>query len=537
VADDTSTDNKPWLKYQKAEAPKSSENAPWLKYQAKKTEPETKPADKKPSFTDNLKRAATAAGSIFPAGAMAVDAVKGVAGDIADAAVSHFKGQEAGNTVHSAIDNAIPQATPKPLADAVSTVTKPVSWLMELGPKHLEESGHPQAAKDLRAALDLLGGEEGILGKASLSGKAGEAIAKVTKAGKLTAEEAETANKASEATKAGYKVPQSMARSQPSKLEGFAGKKYTENVLSKDNQANTNKLVRKTFGLGDDVPLTRETMADVRKAAGNDYEALKNVKNPNMKITPELTKSLDDAAASYTGSIRGGRGTQIVKTVNDLKKSMKNGFTVDKALNEIKVLKNEEGKAYAAGDKDLARATTSARTAIEDAIERHLTNTKQDRILLSNFKKARTTYAKSFDVEKALDGAGNVDARKLAQQLKRGKPLSGELKTVARFGEGKTSTVAGVPKGETHPVSALDALALASGHGVAKAVAVGTGRQVARAVVKSRAKSALNASELADKRLRDAQRKLRKYGLLSAAGVGGEQFDDDERSGPSAADY
>jgi len=54
---------------------------------------------------------------------------------------------------------------------------------------------------------------------------------------------------------------------------------------------------------------------------------------------------------------------------------------------------------------------------------------------LQRFREARQTIAKTYSVENALNvKTGTIDAKKLAAQLQKGKPLSGELKQVGEFG-------------------------------------------------------------------------------------------------------
>ncbi len=70
---------------------------------------------------------------------------------------------------------------------------------------------------------------------------------------------------------------------------------------------------------------------------------------------------------------------------------------------------------------------------MEDLIERNLNQTGNAE-LLTNYRNARQILAKTYDVEKALNPAtGNIDAGKLAASLKKGRPLTGELKQVAEF--------------------------------------------------------------------------------------------------------
>ena len=100
-----------------------------------------------------------------------------------------------------------------------------------------------------------------------------------------------------------------------------------------------------------------------------------------------------------------------------------------------KLLRNDADKAYRAGDASLGKANKEAAKVLENTIENHLANTKQTD-LLEKFRDARQLIAKTYTVEKALNQTtGTVDAKKLAAQLQKGKPLSGELKSVAEFGQ------------------------------------------------------------------------------------------------------
>src|SRR6185369_10228458 len=76
---------------------------------------------------------------------------------------------------------------------------------------------------------------------------------------------------------------------------------------------------------------------------------------------------------------------------------------------------------------------------------------------LKNFREARTLIAKTFDVDKALaSGKGKVNAEVFAAALRKGKPLSGDLKTIAEFAD-KFGDAARVPKkGWSAPFSVLD---------------------------------------------------------------------------------
>lgn len=68
------------------------------------------------------------------------------------------------------------------------------------------------------------------------------------------------------------------------------------------------------------------------------------------------------------------------------------------------------------------------------SIESNQKNNPEIANLLENFRNARNLIAKTYTVEKALNQvSGSVDARKLASQLQKGKPLTGELRSAAEF--------------------------------------------------------------------------------------------------------
>jgi hypothetical protein len=96
-------------------------------------------------------------------------------------------------------------------------------------------------------------------------------------------------------------------------------------------------------------------------------------------------------------------------------------------------LRDDASKAYASGDKATGKAIKAAAGALEDAVEGHLTQMGQPE-LLKQFRDARTLIAKTYSVEGALNkSTGTVDARKLAGQIQRNKPLTGELREAGEF--------------------------------------------------------------------------------------------------------
>jgi hypothetical protein len=82
---------------------------------------------------------------------------------------------------------------------------------------------------------------------------------------------------------------------------------------------------------------------------------------------------------------------------------------------------------------DIAHAHWNAAEAVEDAMTDHLTAIGQPQVA-SAWEAARTYGAKSFDVDAALDGAGNVAVPVLRGQMRKGVPLSGGVQQLATAG-------------------------------------------------------------------------------------------------------
>jgi hypothetical protein len=102
-------------------------------------------------------------------------------------------------------------------------------------------------------------------------------------------------------------------------------------------------------------------------------------------------------------------------------------------VEKIKQLRTAADDAFRTGNTDIGRSSKAAATALEDAIESHLGAIGSPE-LLQQFRDARQLIAKTYSVQKALNvETGTVDARKLAAELQRGKPLSGGIKEAAQF--------------------------------------------------------------------------------------------------------
>ena len=104
-------------------------------------------------------------------------------------------------------------------------------------------------------------------------------------------------------------------------------------------------------------------------------------------------------------------------------------------MDATKVLREMADKAYRSGDTGMGKAAKQASNELEGMLERHL-QAQGNTEALQAFQDARKLIAKTYTVQKALnEQTGNVSAQQLANDLAKGRPLSGDLLTVAQMGQ------------------------------------------------------------------------------------------------------
>jgi hypothetical protein len=216
-------------------------------------------------------------------------------------------------------------------------------------------------------------------------------------------------------------------------LETIGGKAATAQDAALKNQPVITGLAKKAIGIDGDTPLTQEAISAVRAQAGNAYNILRNV--GDFQLEPSAVAAMDKLAARYTGSNLTkaiGGSSDIPKIVEAIKNEPLNGNT---AVDAIGLLRDRTAAAYGKGDAGEGKALRDLSNYLENAIEKHLSQSgEQD--LLSNFRDARELIAKTYTVQKAFNpSTGDVSGIKLAAQLARGKPLTGELKLAAQFAQ------------------------------------------------------------------------------------------------------
>lgn len=247
-------------------------------------------------------------------------------------------------------------------------------------------------------------------GVAKLAGTAGNALGKVIKG---PAQTHELAAAVQSARAAGYVIPPTQANASLSNrmIEGAAGKITTAQNASAKNAGVTADLAAKALGLPAGAKITPDALDAVRKEAGKAYAEV--AKLPARPAVAANTLSNTPAAPAIDPA----------KMVFDLRK----------ARNDATAWFRSYGRT---ADPDaLVKAKTAAASAksLETGLEQYAASVGRTD-LVPAMKEARTLIAKTYSVEDALNAAtGSIDAKRLASQLQKGKPLSGELKTAAEF--------------------------------------------------------------------------------------------------------
>jgi hypothetical protein len=235
------------------------------------------------------------------------------------------------------------------------------------------------------------------------------------------------------ARQAGYVIPPTQAKGSilNRALEGTAGKISTAQNASAKNQEITNKLVSKSLGLPEEEMLTFESLGNIRAIAGKAYENIENI--GTIKPSKEYLEGLNQISSKPLKAQAGfpnAKPSPIIDLTESLKSDAFDGSAV---VAKIIDLRDAANTAYASNQKLLGNANKKAAELLEDEIERHLKGTNQTQ-LLDEFRNGRQLIAKTYTIEKAMNKvSGNVDAKVLAKELKKGKPLTEELKTAAEF--------------------------------------------------------------------------------------------------------
>lgn len=243
------------------------------------------------------------------------------------------------------------------------------------------------------------------------------------------------------ARKAGYVLrPQNIApeSTQATKIaSALPGKIKMQQLASSKNEAVTEGLVRKALGLPEGAPLTRKTLNAVRADAAK-------AKNAIIQQLPEVVA--DKVSYAEVQGIIGTnshaaqmfpeimKNTDIKQMVGSLMRQKR--APTDVALKVVQKLREDaNANLRAVGDTGkhaLGLAQRQAADAIDDLIERNLAARMGGNRLVADYRAARQLMAKTYDVQAVTNQVGEVNAMGLARLAEKGRPLTGELDTIAQ---------------------------------------------------------------------------------------------------------
>lgn len=245
---------------------------------------------------------------------------------------------------------------------------------------------------------------------------------------------------------AGYVIPPASVNPSATNraVESAAGKVATQQQAALRNQATTDRLVRQELGISENTPITREVLAEVRREAGQMYRQIETAGEivPDANYLEGLSgieQSLAKISTDFPELNLGSR-PEIRELVDGL---LVDRFSAAGALELTKTLRARASGLFRSASsgtgqpeaRALAEATRDAANVVEEQIMRHLQSTGRGEVA-GAFDAARRRIAIAHTVENAVqDSTGRVNAAKLAAELGRGRPLSGDLATAARTAE------------------------------------------------------------------------------------------------------
>jgi hypothetical protein len=254
----------------------------------------------------------------------------------------------------------------------------------------------------------------------------------------------------------GLKVPPSSVNPSTTNqlLEGLSGKIKTEQSASLANRDVANKVAKDYLGIASDEPLTPELLNTLRKGYGNAYENIRGA--GRIMADDDFRSALNNIAKTNTSVEKDFSGLAKPDITNLVKNVNKDSFDAGSGVDVIRILRDDADEAYRAGKKSLGKANKDAADAVEDLLDRQLTKSGYDANAVNAFRDARQNIAKTYSIQKAMNAeTGDIDASKLAKQLNAGKPLTGDLKTVAEFANAFPKATQNV-KGSVTALSPLD---------------------------------------------------------------------------------
>ena len=205
-----------------------------------------------------------------------------------------------------------------------------------------------------------------------------------------------------------------------------------DKIASLKNADITDSLGRKSLGLPEGAPLTKETFKNYRSEQAKSFQAVEAIKDP-IKFSEDYLGSLKKLESNISKAEE--RFPNIVKTpeITKLTRELSRGKTItpEEAIQTMRFLREEATrniKSEKEGSQRLGRVQKKAATAIENLIEESL-NKPETKDLIPAFRQGRENTAKSYAIEESMVG----DRLSAAELSKSDAPLTGELGLIKKM--------------------------------------------------------------------------------------------------------
>ena len=214
-------------------------------------------------------------------------------------------------------------------------------------------------------------------------------------------------------------------------LVGATGEALVNAKAAKANAPKWNELARKDLGLPENTPLTAEAFDKARSAHSAPYDNIRKI--GVMQASDDVLGELGGLKLDPLSTSSPEKAAKVNAVVDRVTSQVASGLSGDNVVGQIRgfrkdanqVLKNPNASPI---DIDIAETNLSIANALENLVENNISNPKT----LSDFRKARTAIAKTYDWERATGvTTKQVDPLQVAKLAEKGKPLTGVLADVA----------------------------------------------------------------------------------------------------------
>ena len=214
-------------------------------------------------------------------------------------------------------------------------------------------------------------------------------------------------------------------------LVGATGEALVNAKAAKVNAPKWNELARKDLGLPENTPLTAEAFDKARSAHSAPYDNIRKI--GVMQASDDVLGELGGLKLDPLSTSSPEKAAKVNAVVDRVTSQVANGLSGENVVGQIRgfrkdanqVLKNPNASPI---DIDIAETNLSIANALENLVENNISNPKA----LTEFRKARTAIAKTYDWERATGvTTKQVDPLQVAKLAEKGKPLTGVLADVA----------------------------------------------------------------------------------------------------------